>query len=184
MTDKALISSLTWRSLDMQKKAFPDMPHYIMPDEMSYFLRPSRRDGVLNIHVLSLGIIADKERDFLEFAKEAFKRGAVIFAKETGKKYSTYSKKLIIDWMLSRREGAAKKGGEASAKAHQERFWPRFAIIANRWHMESKWPSASAPLLKEAGLTRNTVKSYLGYNREEWQRMTDAKRARILKGKI
>jgi hypothetical protein len=99
--------------------------------------------------------------------------------------------KNFKNWKLYRAEirtkswldNAASIGGRANAQRAEKAFWQKFAVIADRWHLPSKKENANKPLLAEADVSRNTVKSYLGYNREEWQRLSDAQRERILKRK-
>lgn len=183
MPDAALISDLTWRSLEMQKKVFPDMPHFIAPDEIKTMLRPSRRAKTLKIHVLSLAIIADNEKDLAEVVALIYGKNATLKCKETGKEYNRSGKnscQIGEDWRTARRTGAAKRGGQAKAKKDERMFWEGFNKIADRWHLPAKGENASPVLLKEADISRNTVRAYLGYTREEWQKLSQAKRERIL----
>jgi hypothetical protein len=116
MVDKALISELTWRSLETQKAAFPDMPHFIIPDELSFLLRPTQRKEKLVIHVMSLAVIAETEKEFWAFMKEAFSIGAIIRCLETGEEYTKHLRITAIEaWKVARKFGAAKIGGRISA---------------------------------------------------------------------
>lgn len=164
MTDKALISELTWRSLDMQREAFPNMPHFIAPDEISSLLRPSRRQQSPIIHVSSLAVIADNERDFQSFMTSAWKLGAIIVSLEENTRWppkgSIYHDALNA-WKVARRDGAAKIGAHISAEKKKASTSERIARIKDRWPLLSKEVSTKA-LLAEAGLSLNTVKSILG----------------------
>jgi hypothetical protein len=180
MADKALISELTWRSLKMQKDAFPDMPHYIAPDDIATLLRPSTRKDTLRIHVVSLAIMADKEKDFRELLKLIKRRKANIVTIEEGFTSVGNESHLVEQWRLARRKGAAKRGGEAKSKNSEQKFWDGFTKIADRWHLKD----TSKVLMKEAGIKHHdTVRVNLGYTRWEWRKLSDAKRARVLKGK-
>lgn len=166
MTDKALISSLTWRSLEMQKAAFPDMPCFIAPNEIPTLLRDSTRNGELNIHVMSLAVIADQEKDFIEFLKLVRARKALIKSKEEDLVIgSTNSSKVfngwVKKWKAARMNGAAKVGGRISADLRKKKSAEGAARIRARWPLpSSEWPTPV--LLMEAEMSLNTAKSILG----------------------
>jgi hypothetical protein len=176
MPDVALISELSHHKMQVQKDTYPDMPHFVSPDEIPMMLRPSTRADTLRVHVLSLAVIADNEKDFREFLSMAKKRKAQIVSKLEG----TSS---VEQWKLARRNGAAKAGGDAKSEISEKKFWECFASIVDRWHLPSVKPNTNTLLLKEAKTTRNTVKSYLGHTRVQWQGFSDARRRRILKEK-
>ena len=183
MTDVALISTLTWRSLEMQRDAYPDMPHFVAPDEIPTMLRPTQRNGGLKIHCLSLAIIADNKDDFISFMR-SLPHTAEVIPKENDGVFGrrTPIKKAIVCWQAAKKFGAAKAGGEAKAARDEKKFWEKFNKISDRWHLPAKKPNTNEELLAEAEIgSRNTVKSHLGYTREEWQKLTPAKRERILK---
>lgn len=161
MADKALISDLTWRSLQMQKAAFPDMPHYIAPDEIPNLLRPTTRTETLNIHVLSLGCIADNADDFEAFMRRLPKH-ATIRSKEEGHfiGHSFPIKKARVMFQAARKYGVAKVGGRVSADNRKAKSAEGAAKIKDRWGMDSKtWPTHV--LLKEADISYNTAKTLL-----------------------
>lgn len=161
MADKALISELSWRSLEMQKHAFPDLPHYLAPDELPSLLRQSQRKDVLNIHVMSHAVIADNEKDFRAFM-ESLPKGCMIFSREEPAVIgqSTPIKKAIAHWGAARKFGAAKVGGRISAENRKKRSAEAVARIKDRWCMDSKaWPTKV--LLKEADISYNTAKTLL-----------------------
>lgn len=168
----------------MQRDAFPGMPHFMAPDEIPTMLRSSTRKEKLVIHVISLAIIADNETDFREFIALVKKRRAALRIAEQPIVYSSQRGEGIVRfWRDARRAGAARAGGDATAAKAEAEFWVKFAVIKDRWHLPSKKQNANEPLLAEAGTSRNTVKSHLGFTREEWQRMPDAKRNRILENR-
>ena len=163
MTDKALISALTWRSLEMQRKAFADLPCFVAPDDLPQLLRPTTRKEADRIHVLSLGVIADKEKDFREFLALAKKRKVEIVSREDNQTFQVNGncENLVKWWKDARRTGAAKIG--ANIGAEQKKAATKEAIdkIKDRWPLPSKeWSTAA--LLAEADLSFNTVKSRLG----------------------
>jgi hypothetical protein len=90
--------------------------------------------------------------------------------------YQKPSMALKKPWLSS----AAKAGGDARSANAQREFWERFSIIKDRWHLED----SSYILMKEAGIGHHdTIRVNLGYTRWEWRKMSDAKRARVLKQK-
>lgn len=186
MLDVALISELSHHKLQAQKDAYPDFPHFVGPDEIPMMLRPSRRQADLNIHVVSLAVIAINEKHFREFLTDIKTRRGVIHIKDTNSIIVSWHvdiKGAVKSWKAARRNGAAKAGGDAKSEISEKQFWEGFARIVDRWHMPSKGSNANKPLLKEADTSRNTVKSYLGHTRVEWQGFSDTRRRRILKEK-
>jgi len=163
MADKALISELTWRSLKMQKDAFPDMPHFHI-DDMHVLFRKTTRNEMLHVHVLSLAIIATNEKEFRTFLEILKDRKACLHSKEEclvilGTTVSF--NKMVKIWKNARRDGAAKIGGKMSAEKKKANSSLAVAKIKDRWPLPSKeWPTKV--LLKEAGVSLNTVKSLLG----------------------
>lgn len=163
MADKALISELTWRSLEMQKAAFPDMPHYVAPDEINHLLRVTTRENFYRIHVMSLGVIADTEKDFREFLALAKQRKCEIVNHEDDQTFSVRGncESLVKRWKEARKNGVAKIGGKISADLRKKQSLEAANKIKDRWPQPSKvWPTQV--LLKEAGKSFNTIKSILG----------------------
>ncbi|CAK9249807.1 unnamed protein product [Sphagnum jensenii] len=164
MSDKALISDLTWRSLDMQRKAFPDMPHFVAPDDLESLFRPTRRNTGANIHVMSLAVVADNEKDFRSFLGLLAKRGCglVSLEEDIGIYDGKYPSKFIVAlWREARTKGAAKIGARVSADRKKASTAECIAKIKDKWPLPSKEVSTKT-LLAEAGLSLNTVKSHLG----------------------
>lgn len=162
MVDKALISELTWRSLEMQKSAFADMPHFVAPDELAMMLRPTNRPGQINIHVISFGVIADSEKDFGTFMFQLPKNASVISREED----ITISKKTPIRiaialWREARTKGAAKIGARISADNKKAITKAACEKIKDMWPLPSKTYSI-ADLEKISGISRNSIVSVLG----------------------
>lgn len=166
MTDKALISDLTWRSLEMQKAAFPDMPHFTI-DEISSLLRPSTRVEKINIHVLSLAIIADNEEDFRDFIALAQKRGINLHTQEEemeflfDRKTVHRTEHLIETWRKARRNGASKIGGNISGRKKENATKTAIELIRADWPKPSN-EFSTEELLERAGVSLNTAKKHLG----------------------
>jgi len=82
MTDKALISAYTHRSLESQRANSGGMPVFILPDDLSQLFRPTTRKTIDRFHVESLAIVAEKESAFREFLAQAKKIKAEIVSRE------------------------------------------------------------------------------------------------------
>lgn len=162
MTKKALISALTWRSLDMQRKEFADMPCFVAPDEIPTLLRPTSRKERLYILVMSLAVIADNEKDFDAFWKKLPDDCSVVSQEDETEYCSDLRAEDMRDyWRAARRNGAARIGAAISAKNKRDKSAAGIAKIKDRWPQGSgAWPTAA--LLAEAGLSLNTVKAVLG----------------------
>lgn len=164
MHHKALISELTWRDLDMQRKAFPGMPHFIIPEDLQTLFRPTRRKDQLKLHVMSVAIIADNEKDFRSFMKNIYAIGAHIETLDEEERAIWPGQGMeaaVSAWRSARVKGAAKIGARISADRKKASTKECIAKIRDRWPSPSKEWSTKA-LLKEAGLSLNTVKANLG----------------------
>ena len=162
MVDKALISELSWRSLGEQRRAFPDMPHYMAPDEIGVVLRQSTRNEQLKLHVLSLAIIADNEKAFRDFITLARKINAVLCL-EDGLMLSCNApiKHLVGKWREARREGAAKVGGRISADRKEASTKTAIELIREDWPKPSS-EFSTQELKDRCDLSLNTIKKHLG----------------------
>jgi hypothetical protein len=165
MVDKLYTSDLTWRTEKQQDWTMRMIPSGTIyrngqRDEM---LRPSQRKDPFKIHVASTAVLSDNEKDFRKFMQEAWKRKATIIDVEEVKELppGTYLVKAVEQWKEARKNGVAKVGGQISAKLRKEKSAEAIAKIKDRWPLPSKeWPTKV--LLKEAGVSLNTVKSLLG----------------------
>lgn len=163
MTDKALISDLTWRTIAMQRKAFADLPCFLIPDDLQSLLRPTTRKEIDRLHVLSLGIIADREKDFREFLAAVKKRKCEIVSREDNQTFvvNENCENIVKWWKDARRNGAAKIGARMSAEKKMQLSAEAADKIRDRWCLPSKdWPTQV--LLGEAGISLNTAKKFLG----------------------
>lgn len=161
--DKALISDLTWRTLDMQRSAFPNMHHYIAPDEIQHLLRVTTRKNYYRIHVVSLAVISDNEKDFREFISLAKERKCTIVSLEENEEFNVNGncEKLILRWKEARRLGASKAGGSISAANREKDSKAKCSIIKDRWPLSNKeWRTPE--LLQEVDISYNTAIKYLG----------------------
>lgn len=163
MTDKALISDYTYRSLQSQRAHSGDMPVFILPDDLSQLFRQTTRKIEDRYHVASLAILAAKEKDFREFLAQAKKRKAQIISREDNQTFVVNGncENLVKWWKDARRNGAAKIGARISADNKKAATKEAIDKIRDRWPMPSKqWPTRI--LIDEAGKSLNTVKSILG----------------------
>lgn len=163
MTDKAVISSLTYRSLESQKAALAGMPTFTIPDELAILFRKTTRKTINRLHVVSLGVIADTEKKCREFLALAKKGNAEIVSLEDGRTFSVNGNcdNIVKWWKDARRSGSAKIGAKLSAENKKAKSAEGIAKIKDRWPLpSSEWTTAA--LLKEAGVSLNTAKSHLG----------------------
>lgn len=166
MANKALISEYTWRSIEMQRAAFPDMKIYVLPQDLSQLMRPTTRQEADHIHVMSLGVIADNEKDFREFLEMMAKRKAWLRTADDEIGFDFEVKpflfpKLTKLWKAARRAGIQKIGGRISAQKRMDESKAGADKIKDRWGTPSKtWPTRV--LLKEADMSYNTAIKFLG----------------------
>lgn len=147
----------------MQKAAFPDMPHYVAPNDIQEILRPKTRKETIWIHALSPAIIADNEKDVRSFVTLLNKRKAIVKFKEDDCIWSFDGdvKSYIEHWRKARKNGVATIGGRISAEKRKADSKTGVEKIRDRWGMPSRtWPTRV--LLDEADLSLNTVKAHLG----------------------
>lgn len=166
MPRKALISDLTWRSLEMQKAAYKDIPIYLAPGEIENMLRHTTRKEDNHIYVMSLGVIADNQEDFVNFLELMKKRKAILHVTEDENGFSCDVRHwkhsdAIKAWKEARKNGVTKIGGRISADIRLRESKEACDKIKDRWPMpNSTWPTFV--LLKEAGISLNTAKKFLG----------------------
>lgn len=183
MTDKAVISEYTWRSLESQRKCFSeDIPVFILPYDESALFRLTRRQNTDTLHVISLGIIAENEKDFRKFMEKARDSFIVSAEGHTINPKSNIENSVAL-WRDARRNGAAKIGARISADKKKATTKEAVAKIKDRWPLPSKeWPTAQ--LLKEAGISLNTAKAHLGkrpiaqYNYQAAQKRKERRNAK------
>lgn len=168
MSDVALISELTWRSLAAQKAAYPGMRHFVAPDEIATMLRPTRRKDTINIHVVSLAVVADNERDFLDFLKLLMVNKAVLHSQDENatiygqaKGNREHFKYAVNVWRAARKNGAAKAGGRISADRRKAASKEAVEKIRHLWCLPSSQHSI-AEIEKICGKARGTIVSILG----------------------
>lgn len=163
MTDLAVISEYTYRKIDAQRAAFPDMPYFVLPEDISALFRPTQRNDSLEIHVLSFGVLADREDLIRGFAAQCKKRHANISAKEEDCrwKWKDLPDSLVGLWRNARVKNSAKIGARVSADNKKQRAKDGIALIESDWQKPSR--EVPTKVLKErSGLSLNTIKKYLG----------------------
>jgi len=160
MTDKALISAYTHRTLEKQRANSGDMPVFIIPNDLSQLFRATTRTTIDRFHVESLAIIAEKEDEFREFLAEAKKRKAEIVSREDKQTFiiNGNAENLVKWWKDARRKNVSKIGGDLGAKAKR-------AAIAERAKglTKSEWTDGSiknAQLVEKYGASINALKRY------------------------
>ena len=163
MTDKAVISEYTYRTLKEQRDALGDMPVFVLPDDLSQLFRKTTRKTDDCLHVQSLGVLAETEVSFREFLSLAKKSKVKIASNEDEQIFVVNGncEHLVKWWKDARRNGAAKIGARMSADRKKAVSAEGVAKIKDRWPLPTKEHPTMA-LLEEAGLSLNTVKSLLG----------------------
>ena len=138
------------------------MQMFTAPDDIPVMLRPSLRREELIVHVASIGIIADNEKDIRRFGMLCKARHATVFSHDEKHWLCNQSiNKLVEVWRESRKNGAAKIGARISADRKKAKGKAAADRIADRWPKSSgEFPTKA--LLAEAGISLNTAKAHLG----------------------
>lgn len=160
MTEKALISAYTYRTLESQRETFAAFPTFVLPDDMPQLFRPTTRKVSDRFHVESLGILAAKEEEFREFLVQAKKRKAEIVSREDNQTFVANGncENLVKWWKDARRKGSAKIGGDRGGAKKR-------AAIAERVKGLSReeWTNGeikNAQLVEKYGASLNALKRY------------------------
>jgi hypothetical protein len=133
-------------------------------------LRPSRRSDGETIYVASLAVLAWSVGDLLAVLTAAGMRGAAVVALDVGltippSDVSAVLHQAMQAFELSRKADAALKAGEAGSKVSVQRRTDaaraKCEIIRVRW-LRPAYEHLTIDLLKEAQISRNTAKYYLG----------------------
>lgn len=145
--------------------------------ERAHMLRQTTRATADTLLLASLAVLARNEADFRQTIRDIAGRGWSIRITEPPDhilfKGRWDIERLVAAWRAactqSRLEGAARRGGQASATKRKADTKAKFEIIRERWPLPSKqWPTAA--LLDESGIrSRNTINALLGHNRETAQ---------------
>lgn len=160
MTDKALISAYTYRTLESQRANSGDMPVFVLPDDLPQLFRPTTRKVNDRFHVESLGVLATKEEEFREFIAQAKKRRAEIVSREDKQTFIVNGncENLVKWWKDARRKGSSKIGGDRGGAKKR-------AAVAKRAKglTREEWTNGSirnAQLVKKYGSSINALKRY------------------------
>jgi hypothetical protein len=133
-------------------------------------LRPSRRSDGETIYVASLAVLAWSVGDLLAVLTAAGMRGAAVVALDVGLTIPPSDASAVLHqamqaFELSRKADAALKAGEAGSKVSVERRTDaaraKCETIRREWRAHPSEPPTS-DLLAKAGVSRNTVKKYVG----------------------
>lgn len=167
MAPKVFRSTLTWRSLDYQDSVlapvvpnWPNVPIYTGEEDLTSLLRPTKRKSEDDLYMASLAVLAKNEEDFRERFGALVKRFRVM-AVEDKTEWRRGGLAAVASWRLARKKDAGSHGGKISADKKKSQSKAAIESIRDRWPLPSKeWPTKA--LLKEAGVSLNTVKSVLG----------------------
>ncbi len=177
MTDKAVISEYTYRTLKEQREAAGDMPVFVLPDDLPQLFRKTTRKTDDCLHVQSLGVLAETEVSFREFLALAKKNKVKIASNEDEQVFVVNGncEHLVKWWKDARRKGSAKIGAERGAATKR-------AAIAERAKglTREEWTNGAiknAQLVEKYGASINALKRYAsdkgwGWNRQKsiWEK--------------
>jgi hypothetical protein len=160
MTDKAIISAYTHRSLESQRENAQGKPVFVLPDDWSQIFRPTTRNTEDRLHVDSLAILAKREDSFREFLDAAKKRKATIISKEDSQEFVVNGncENLVKWWKDARRKNVSKIGGDLGAKAKRKAIAERAKGMT-----KAEWVDGSiknAQLVAKYGPSINALKRY------------------------
>lgn len=160
MTDKAVISEYTYRTLESQRENSAGMPVFVLPQDMPQLFRATTRKSVDRFHVDSLAILGRKDEEFREFLNAAKKCKAKIVSREDKREFIVNGNiENLVKWFKdARRKGAGKIGGDLGATAKK-------AAIAERAKglTKEEWTNGSiknAQLVEKYGPSINALKRY------------------------
>lgn len=123
MTDKAVISSYTYRSEESQRADHEGMPIFVLPQDLPQLFRKTTRKGTDTIYCSSLACLADTEKSFREFLCNAKERKADIFSKEDNKQFRVNDRTieyLVRWWRDARRKGVNQIGAMRSGEKRRK----------------------------------------------------------------
>ena len=158
MTDKAIISEYTYRSLASQRGALVDMPVFVLPDDLPQLFRQTTRKTEDCLYVESLGILADTEEKFREFLALAKKRKSKIVSIEDEQTFIVNGniENLVKWWKDARRKGSSKIGGERGGAAKKKAVEERAKAFT-----KDEWVDGSiknAQLVEKYDISINTLR--------------------------
>ena len=158
MTDKAVISEYTYRTLKGQREALGDMPVFVLPDDMSQLFRQTTRKTEDCLYVESLAVLASTEEKFREFLALAKKRKAKIVSVEDDQTFVVNGncENLVKWWKDARRKGSSKIGGELGGAAKKKAVEERAKNFT-----KAEWVNGSiknAQLVEKYDMSINTLR--------------------------
>ena len=158
MTDKAVISEYTYRTLKGQREALGDMPVFVLPDDMSQLFRQTTRKTEDCLYVESLAVLAATEEKFREFLALAKKRKAKIVSVEDEQTFTVNGncENLVKWWKDARRKGSAKIGASLGANKKKAAVEERAKAFT-----KAEWVDGSiknAQLVEKYDMSINTLR--------------------------
>lgn len=170
MTDKAVISEHTHRTLASQRANSGDMPVFVLPDDLPHMFRQTTRKGHDRFHVESLAIIDSKEAGFREFLENSKKIKAQIVSREDKKTFVVNGniENLVKWWKDARRKGVAQVGADRSADRKKADIAARAkALTKGEW---TNGEIRNAQLVEKYGASINALKRYASGKGWGWDR--------------
>lgn len=160
MTDKAVISEYTYRSLESQRTNAGDNPVFVLPYDLPQLFRSTTRKGTDLFECDSLAVLAESEGDFREFLANVKTVKAKIFSREDDKTFIVNGncENIIKWWKDARRKGAGKIGGDMAGKVKR-------AATADRCKglTKEEWTNGAiknAQLVEKYDTSINSLKRY------------------------
>jgi len=151
-------------ALSERRAKSPRAPLFIGAEDRTMMVRPSQRQSTHHIIAANAAIFAKDEKDMKSFLTVCKRRKIHLSGVADGfewPKYKSTMKSGVEAWKKARVNGAAKIGANISAERKKAKSAASAAKIKDRWPLSSdEWPTKV--LLKEAGISLNTAKIYLG----------------------
>lgn len=190
MTFKMFISDYTYRSQQQQLATLDAEPQLegapvYTQEDIENMLRPTQRKSADTYYAASVACFADDEVKLKKFLAGCRKKKLCLASIEEGFEWRPGQSDagFIKAWRSARAKASGRIGGKARANKAETEFWERFEKIKDRWLLPSESPNTNKELLAEAGIgSRATIKSYLGFSREQLQRKHQLKEDRKDRG--
>ena len=183
MTDKAVISEYTYRTLKGQRESLEGMPVFVLPDDLPSLFRATTRKTENNLYVESLGVLADTEEKFREFLALAKKRNATIISIDDEQTFVVNGncENLVKWWKDARRKGSAVEGGRLGAAVLKADVAARLKDFT-----KEEWTDGSiknSQLVEKYHVSLGAMRRYASDKGWGWNRQQAIWRAEQKKGK-
>lgn len=163
MTEYAIISPYTYRTMEDQRKAHKGKSIFVLPDDASALFRPTRRKSERIVHVSSIAVLAKKEKEFRDFIVKAKASNLKIVDDENERTFSIKRdiSVLVNEWKYARLQGCSEVGWKRSAKQRKEKSSVDVEKVRALWCLPSS-EYTIADIEEICGRSRGTIVSILG----------------------